>query len=215
VRAGTLDRQLLERMQNAGCYYIDVGIESGDQSVLDRMHKGIDLADVEDLLCWCADLGIRTKTFFTVGHIGETPDAGLKTISFIKKNRKHMTLVGYNPGIRVYPGTQVEEFARENDLLPEGFDWSLPYENREYLRIYRPVDNVPLLLQPRMSIPELRRLRQKYILTRIASPGFLLFKLKLLLKHRELGTYLWMAIRGLMKPFRSSSGDPGVPDPGD
>jgi radical SAM superfamily enzyme YgiQ (UPF0313 family) len=202
VRAGTLDKQLLERMRETGCYYMDIGIESGDQSVLDRMNKGIKLRDVEDLLRWCHELGIRTKAFFTVGHIGETPEAGVRTISFIKNNRKRITLIGYNPGIRIYPGTRVEEFARENDLLPEGFEWSLPYENQQYLRIYRPVDNVPLLLQPRMGITDLRRLRQKYILSRIVSPAFLLFKIKLLLKNRELGKYLSIAFRGMLKAFR-------------
>jgi radical SAM superfamily enzyme YgiQ (UPF0313 family) len=199
VRVGTVDRKMLERMREAGCYYIDIGIESGDQTVLDDMHKGILLEDAEKLLHWCAELGIRAKAFFTVGHIGETYEAALKPLAFIRKTRQHISLIGYNPGIRVYPGTLVEEYARDQDLLPKDFEWSKHYENRDYLKIYRPVDNIPLLLQPEMSIAELRRLRQRYILSRLLSPGFILFKLRLLWKNRELGKYLKMGLKGLFK----------------
>ncbi len=199
VRVGSVDKPLLERMRKAGCYYIDIGIESADQGVLDEMHKGIKIEEAEMLLSWCRELGIRTKAFFTVGHIGETVEAAGRTISFIRKNRSKITLIGYNPGIRTYPGTRVEEYAHTNNLLPTGFDWSVPYENREYLKIYRPVDNIPLLLQPGMSIDELRRLRQRYILSRVLDFRFWLFKLKLLWKHGELGTYILLGLKGLLK----------------
>jgi radical SAM superfamily enzyme YgiQ (UPF0313 family) len=197
VRVGTVDRALLERMRSAGCYYVDIGIESGDPHILEEMGKEIELEESGKLLSLCHGMGIRTKAFFTVGHIGETLDAGLRTIDFIRRNRTHVTLVGYNPGIRIYPGTRVEEHAREHDLLPRGFRWSGPYENLDCLKLYLPVDNVPLLLQPQMGIRELRRLRQRYILSLILSVGFWAFKLRLLLKHRELVKYIRTGARGL------------------
>ncbi len=197
VRVGTVDRPLLERMRKTGCYYIDLGVESGDQSVLAAMGKGITLDDADELLLWAEELGVRTKVFFTVGHIGETYDAGKGTLRFIKKNRKRITLVGYGPAIRIYPGTRVEEYARENDLLPPGFRWSAPYENRDNLKLFRPADNVPILLQPQMGVRELRRLRIRYILSRVFSLGFLIFKLKLLLRYRELGRFLSLGLKGL------------------
>lgn len=208
VRIGTVDRPLLERMRETGCYYIDMGVESGDQSVLAAMGKGITLDDADDLLRWAEDLGVRTKVFFTVGHIGETYDAGKSTLKFIKKNRKRITLVGYGPAIRIYPGTRVEEYAKKNDLLPPGFRWSAPYENRDNLKLFRPADNVPILLQPQMGVRELRRLRIRYILSQVLSLGFLIFKLKLLLRYRELGRFLSLGLKGLVgksqKPERLS-----------
>lgn len=216
VRVGTVDRTLLERMQRTGCYYIDVGIESGDHHILEQMGKGIELEEAERLLSLCHEMGIRTKAFFTVGHIGETLEAGRRTIDFIKRNRKHITLIGYNPGIRIYPGTQVEDYAREHDLFPAGFRWSHPYENRDCLKLYLPVDNVPLLLQPQMGIQELRKLRQRYILSRIYSLEFWTFKLRLLLKHRELMKYVTTGIRGLLgrrpKRGRNEGPSPGGVD---
>lgn len=202
VRVGTVDKPLLERMKEAGCYYIDLGVESGDQSVLAAMGKGITLDDADELLRWTEDLGIRTKVFFTVGHIGETYDAGKSTLKFIKKNRKRITLVGYGPAIKIYPGTRVEEYARENDLLPPGFRWSAPYENRDNIKLFRPADNVPILLQPQMGVRELRRLRVRYILSQVLSLGFLIFKLKLLLRYRELGRFLKLGLKGLVGKSR-------------
>lgn len=206
VRVGSVDKRLLEEMQNAGCYYLDIGIESADQEVLDVMKKKIRISDAEQLLRWCEELGLRTKVFFTVGHINETYSAGLKTIRFIRQNLKRITLVGYNPGIRIYPGTMVEEHARKNNLYPDGFNWSKPYENLDNLKIYLSANNIPLLLQPRMGIKELRRLRHRYILTRITSPAFLLFKAKTLLKHGEVRKYIGLGLGGMIwKKIRARS----------
>jgi radical SAM superfamily enzyme YgiQ (UPF0313 family) len=139
-------------------------------------------------------LGIRTKAFFTVGHIGETYEMGKKTLGFIRRNR--ITTVGYNPSIRIYPGTKVEDYAWENGLMPVGFKWSAPYENRDNLRLYRPVDNIPILLQPQMGLGELRKLRNRYIRGRLLSPTFLIWKLGLLIRHRELGIYMGLGVKG-------------------
>jgi anaerobic magnesium-protoporphyrin IX monomethyl ester cyclase len=197
IRVGTVDRSLLELMQDAGCYYVDIGVESADQDILDNMDKNIRIDDVERLLSWCNDLGLLTKVFFTVGHIGETYENGKKTIRFIRKNRKHMTLIGYNPGIRIYPGTRVAAYALENGLYPAGFCWSKPYENRDNQRLYLANSNIPLLLQPRMGIQELRKLRHRYVLSRITSPQFLLSKFKSLVRHHEVKKYFTFFIKGI------------------
>ena len=53
IRVGSVDRPLLERMQKAGCYYVDIGIESAEQEVLEIMNKRIRLTEAERLLQWC------------------------------------------------------------------------------------------------------------------------------------------------------------------
>jgi len=199
VRVGSVDKHLLEEMRKAGCYYVDIGIESADQDVLNTMDKKIRHGDAEQLLHRCKELGLLTKVFFTVGHISETYRAGLKTVRFIRKNRKHMTLIGYNPGIRIYPGTKVESYARQKNLLSADFKWSKPYENRDNLKIYLAVNNIPLLLQPQMGIRELRKLRHRYIFSRIISPAFLLSKFMMLLKNREVKKYLGLGLRGIFR----------------
>ena len=204
VRVGSVDEPLMARMQEAGCYYIDIGVESGSQEVLEGMGKSISLEAAEGILDSSKRLGIRTKVFFTLGHIGETYEMGKKTIRFIRHNQKRITTVGYNPAIRIYPGTLVEEYSWANNLMPTDFHWSTPFENRDNLQLYRPVDNIPILLQPAMGLTELRRLRNRYIRGRLLSPRFWLYKLGLLLRHGEIGKYLRLGVKSLFRSRKRS-----------
>jgi len=199
VRVGSVDQPLLERMIRAGCYYIDIGVESGDQYVLNEMGKKITVERAEHLLNMAEELGVWTKVFFTIGHINESYEAGKKTLEFIKKNQKKMKLIGMSSSIRIYPGTKVEKYAWENDLMPKGFSWSTPYENQDNIKIFRPVDDIPMLLQPQMGIKELRRLRIRYIIMRILSISYITLKLTHLLRYKQFKAFLLMILSSFFK----------------
>jgi radical SAM superfamily enzyme YgiQ (UPF0313 family) len=188
IRVGSVDKPLLARMREAGCYYVDVGVESGSQRVLDEcVGKRIRVADAEATLRWCRDLGLLTKVFFTLGHPGETFAEAKATNRFIWRNRRYIRLAGYHAGVKVYPGTEVERFTRARGLLPPGFRWSAPYVNEDQRRLFRPADNIPILLQPGLGLRELRRLRIGFILGRLASPRYVVGKTASLLRGRRTG----------------------------
>ncbi len=199
VRVGSVDQPLLERMKRAGCYYIDIGVESGDQYVLNEMGKQITVERAEQLLNVADELGVWTKVFFTIGHINESYEAGKKTLGFIKNNQKKIKLIGMNSSIRIYPGTKVEEYAWENDLMPNGLSWTTPYENQDNIKIFRPVDDIPMLLQPQMGIKELRRLRIRYIIMRILSISYITSKLTHLLRYKQFKAFLLMILSSFFK----------------
>jgi magnesium-protoporphyrin IX monomethyl ester (oxidative) cyclase len=155
IRVNTVDRPLLEAMREAGCYYVDFGVESLSENVLQKIGKQITLQQVVGMLKWCRELDIKTTVFFSFGHIGETWDDTQKTLSFIDKYFDYMTNSSEIFGIRVYPGTRVEKYARENGLLPDNFSWSAPFKNIEEGPVT--TDNVPILLQPRYGIKELQK----------------------------------------------------------
>jgi radical SAM superfamily enzyme YgiQ (UPF0313 family) len=197
LRAGSVDRRLLETMREAGCYYVDVGIESGSQRVLDAcVHKQISLESAVELLRWTRELDLLTKVFFTLGHPGETLREARETNRFIRRHRRNIRLSAYQAGVKIYPGTMVEQYAREHQLMPEGFRWSAPYRNLLNRRLFRAPDNVPLLLQPGLGIEELRRLRIEFILMRVTSPRFVWEKLRAILRTRRIGEYLRIVGRG-------------------
>lgn len=200
VRADTVDKVLLAEMQAAGCYYVDLGAESGSQRVLDTcIRKRITTKQVEQVLQWTTELGLLTKVFFTLGHPGETFEEAKKTNRFIRRNRRRIRLAAYQAGIKVYPGTYVEEFAREHRLLPPGFRWSAPYENVLNRKLFRPVDNIPLLLQPKLGLRELRHLRLRFIIGRLLSPRFLIEKSRSVFRKGSLGAYVRIIGRGVLK----------------
>ena len=198
IRVGSVDRPLLERMVKHGCYYVDVGIESGSQRVLDEcVEKRIRLDAAIELLGWARELGLLTKVFFTVGHPGETFREARQTPRFYWKHRRAIRLAAFQAGIKIYPGTPVEEFARKRSLFPPGFRWSAPYLNEVNRRLLRPVDNVPLLLQPGLNVSELRRVRLEFVAMRVSSARFVSEKLRAIFRQRSLGAYVGILSRGL------------------
>jgi anaerobic magnesium-protoporphyrin IX monomethyl ester cyclase len=207
IRVGSVDKELLAKMQAAGCYYVDIGVESGSQRVLDEcVRKKIDLGRAEETLRWTRELGLLTKVFFTSGHPGETYAEGLATRDFIWRNRRNIRLQAYQAGIKVYPGTYVAEYAEQHGLLPEGFRWSAPYVNLDNRALFRQPDNVPLLLQPQLGLKELRRLRLWFIAMRMSSPRFAWEKIRAILRGRALGEYARIIGRGALRPFRARAG---------
>lgn len=155
IRVNTVDKPLLEAMKGVGCYYVNFGVESVSERVLKTMGKGITIQQITDVMKWCKELDIKTKVFFSFGHIDETLDDSKKTFAFIDKHINYITHLSVALGVRVYPGTRVENHARENRLLPKDFSWSEPFKDIDEYPIA--TDNVPLLLQPSYGIKELKK----------------------------------------------------------
>lgn len=84
ARADGWDEALLRRLKETGLFTLRIGIESGDESVLRRSHKGIDLTQARQMLQMSARLGIQNHLSFMVGLPGETPQTVENTIRFIK-----------------------------------------------------------------------------------------------------------------------------------
>jgi anaerobic magnesium-protoporphyrin IX monomethyl ester cyclase len=157
IRVGTVDQELLVKMKKAGCYYVNFGIESASQRVLNLMRKGFTVEEAEKLLLLCRDVGLKTKVFFSFGHIGETMADVEKTFSFIDTHEQLITTVASGAGVRIYPGTYLETYARDNGLLPADFQWSKPYDDRRLESILQ-TPCVPLLIQPQLGFDELEKI---------------------------------------------------------
>jgi len=157
IRVGTVDERLLEKMQRAGCYYVNFGIESASQRVLNLMRKGFTIEQAEDLLELCNKIGLKTKTFFSFGHIGETVDDVQKTFEFIDKHARQITTLATGAGVRIYPGTYLENYALQKSLLPNNFVWSLPYDEPRLSTIFQ-TRSVPVLIQPQLGFAELEKI---------------------------------------------------------
>lgn len=197
IRVDDVDKELLAKMREAGCYYVDVGVESGSQRVLDYcVRKKITLEAAENVLRWAKELGLLAKVFFTLGHPGETYAEARETNRFIRRNRKYVRIAAYHAGVKVYPGTYVEKYAWENSLMPPGFRWSAPYVNEGQRKLFRAPDNIPILLQPALGLEELRKLRIGFILMRVSSPRFVVEKVRSILRGGAVGKYFKIVARG-------------------
>lgn len=69
-------------LKKSGCRMLKLGIESGDQEVLDALDKGIDLEMTSRVLKNLKNAGIATYVYLLFGTPVETEKSALKTLEF-------------------------------------------------------------------------------------------------------------------------------------
>ena len=72
VRADTIDEQLLELMKKAGCYEVQMGVESGSDRILKKVKKGVTVEQIRKTADIIRKSGLRWHAFLLVGIPGET-----------------------------------------------------------------------------------------------------------------------------------------------
>jgi len=121
TRVDTLDKPLLTKMKESGCYRIHYGVESGSQKILDNIvEKKIKLNQVKQVSKWLDELGIIKNAFFIVSFPEETQEDVNKTLAL-------MNDLGGEPSLsflKIYPGTEIERMARLKRILPADFSWA-------------------------------------------------------------------------------------------
>jgi radical SAM superfamily enzyme YgiQ (UPF0313 family) len=84
ARIDSVDEEVLRKMRAAGCGRIYYGIESGVQTILDVVNKGITLEQIRATIHETKAQGIRPLGFFLVGSPGETKETFDQTMRFAK-----------------------------------------------------------------------------------------------------------------------------------
>lgn len=114
VRVGTVDEETLKKMKESGCVVVFVGVESGNQEILNNLKKGIRLEKVVETFKLIDKVGLDGVATFIFGCSGETKETMLETIRFAKKiNPKFAAFFNMVP----YPGTEVYDYAKSKGLL--------------------------------------------------------------------------------------------------
>lgn len=85
TRVDQVDEDILKFMKSAGCRLIMYGVESGNQEILDREHKGITIQQTKKAISLTKELGMETLGFFIIGHPGETEETIKQTIRLSKE----------------------------------------------------------------------------------------------------------------------------------
>lgn len=107
VRIDRLTLPLLKKMKAAGCYAVGLGIESGDQKILNMNQKNLDLKIVPGVLRNLKKTGIESYGFFILGLPGDTRKTVEKTVDFALNNpfdRVWFNLFTPYPGSPAFPG---------------------------------------------------------------------------------------------------------------
>ncbi len=108
ARIDTLNRnkETLALMKKAGCHLVKIGVESGSQTILDNIRKGIKVEDTIKVFRWMNEVGMESHAHMMLGCPGETKETVNQTIEFIKMIKP--TTVTFN-AFTLFPGTPMYE----------------------------------------------------------------------------------------------------------
>ena len=87
------DEDFCRTLRNSGCLMLKLGLESGDQGVLDAMDKGIDLALVARVLRALRRAGIATYVYLLFGTPAENVTAARHTLAFVERHHEAITFL--------------------------------------------------------------------------------------------------------------------------
>lgn len=117
-----LDKEMLLRMKQSGCYALCLAVESGDQQFLTgTIHKPLNLERVKELMRWIRRYGFEATAFFVVGFPNETREQLMNTFRFA--GALNVENVGFYIATP-YPGTELYDMCEKGGYLPKDFSLS-------------------------------------------------------------------------------------------
>jgi len=87
------DPAFCRQLRAGGCAMLKLGLESGDQQLLDQLDKGIDLDLAARVLASLAGAGIRSYVYLLFGTPGESRAEAERTQAFVKAHAERITFL--------------------------------------------------------------------------------------------------------------------------
>lgn len=195
--------------KKAGLRYIEYGVESGSQRILDWVNKAQTVEQIRAVFKQCEAIGIKTAALFMIGFPDESPEELQMTVNLVEELSAHILICTiYRP----YPGTPLFDYCvREKKFRPpenleaQGEFYRFSHMDEDELNFSQVSTKMLLNLQRRfyakfaiseaiLCIKELNFGLLIYYLKQQLQPGALLYTLKslftrfrLLRKEKVLG----------------------------
>jgi len=123
-----MNLRFFKKMREAGCYKLQIGLESGSNKVLKSMRKMFTAEISEKNIRFAKMAGIETEVFVLIGFPGETDYDFKMTSNFIKRNSKFIDTIKSINTLHLVAGTEVFQKGEQSfGMRP------LPKENWHYL----------------------------------------------------------------------------------
>lgn len=117
-----MDDQVVALMKAAGCFHIQIGVESGNNEILSAMRKNITIEEALEACKIVKRQGLELQAFFIVGYPQETEETLQDTITAMKNVKCDvLTYSIFTP----YPGTEAFEYCMMNGLIGDDYDVAL------------------------------------------------------------------------------------------
>jgi radical SAM superfamily enzyme YgiQ (UPF0313 family) len=112
TRANFVSLELIRLAKRAGCVRLEMGVESGDDEILENINKGITVQVVKRAVSIIKQEGISLGTYYILGHPGENKASLKKTMDLAANLNTDTIAVGL---MVPYPGTRIFDMAARGE----------------------------------------------------------------------------------------------------
>lgn len=178
TRPDTMDPEMAEYMRKAGCTLVSIGIESGNQEVLDKMGKKVDLDEVRKNFGVLKKAGLKTFAYYVVGLPWETRETFEDTVRLaIELDSDFANFFTAT----AFPGTRFFEYAVEQRLFDtEGADLG---------ELFKDAYHYPTVKGHHLGQEEIARLHEEAVRRFFLRPGYILKSFFRIRSLKELYNY--------------------------
>ena len=117
LNPASFDHELLTSMERAGFVGIGLTVESASDPVLRGLKKGFFAREVHAAADVVRRHHLPCLWIFMLGGPGETRETVRETLRFAETAIRPQDTALFNVGVRIYPGTELEDIARREGLL--------------------------------------------------------------------------------------------------
>lgn len=158
-RADFIHEEIIEKMKEAGCEYVDLGVESFNQETLDFVKKNIRVEDIYNAIDILKKNRIDVKLNILFGASPfETEEMILNNLKIIKKIKPNAVMFSI---ASPFPGTNFYEMAKENN-------W---FDKKDYEPVY--VQQKAIISYPSISSEKLEKLIKKATFSFYLNPFYI------------------------------------------
>ncbi len=159
VRIDSLDKDLLQLMEKAGCVSFGIGIESGSAQVLKKMKKNLKLEVVKEKVDLIKkNTSISITGFFLIGYPQEYRDDIIATINFAKGLKIDMATFAI---VQPLPGTDLFDLWKtKKGITLDDIDWDRFF----HIGVFEGVSELP---EKELRGLQKRAVREFYLRSRI------------------------------------------------
>ncbi|OGG87265.1 hypothetical protein A3B87_00130 [Candidatus Kuenenbacteria bacterium RIFCSPHIGHO2_02_FULL_39_13] len=128
LRVDMINDQLLTKLKDIGCLAINYGIESGSQTILDKMNKHVTVEQNRNAIQMTIDHGMQIMAYIMFGYKGETRETLIETLDMLLStdiNAENVSIFFTLPlpGTRLYSEClAISQINDEEEFLSQLYD---------------------------------------------------------------------------------------------
>jgi anaerobic magnesium-protoporphyrin IX monomethyl ester cyclase len=164
TRANLVSYEMLKIMKRAGMKEIAIGIETGSETMLKNIKKGVTLDDIRQAARWCKELKVMFYGLAIIGLPGETRETVKETVKFIKEIDPFYTQFCFSVP---FPNTEIYGYYEKNNYILTK-DWEK----------YFPLSEEPVVRTEALTADDLKKLRRWAYMQVLIRPFYLLKKIR-------------------------------------